>query len=323
MNLLTFVKDCTTPDFFERYKTVCLRSRGVPPLLFFSRLFKKMKTDVDLSVETICLDATDPASVMAKLSTSFLGNSSLYWLKSLSDLKTKKRKQLFSFLKTYNGPNSAAFFIDETITCTAKDFQLIVDVPERVDQKFFMQLAQSLNGGGEKLREESVVRVFKKTKTVGLDNACVLAQYLRLAGRGADEFMEHWLDKIVAPEYSLSELSTVFFSRDTKAFFTLWKKMGQGYSAQFWISFWSEQLWRACNFVQQSKNRQFIEAKRISFRLPYNFTQRLWRDANVLEFRSAHKFLYSVDYSLKNGGSDFSLELFYTKFFERQFKSGP
>ena len=318
MNFLAFVKECTKSGFFERYKTICFRARGAVPLLFFSRLFKKIKTNVDFPIEIVCLDRTDIASIMAKLSTTFLGSTSLYWLKSLSDCKTKKKKQLFDFLKLYNGPNSATFFVNETTPCSPKDFQLIIDIPERVDQKLFMQLAQFLNGGGEKLRMESVAGVFKKTKTVNLDSACVLAQYLRLAGR-SDEFMEHWLDKIVTQEHSLSELSTVFFSRDPQKFFTLWEKMGKEYSPQFWISFWSDQMWRAYNFVQQSNNRQFLEAKRVSFRLPYSFTQRLWRNANIDELCNAHQFLYTVDYSLKNGGSDFSLELFYIKFFERQF----
>jgi hypothetical protein len=148
-------------------------------------------------------------------------------------------------------------------------------------------------------------------------------QYMRLAGRGIDEFLKHWVDKIIAPEHSLLILSSHFFAREKQQFFMLWKSMEQDYAPQFWISFWSEQLWRAYNFVEQSDKRNYSEAKRVSFRLPHNFTQRLWTNASLVELRNAHDFLYSVDGSLKHGGAATSLELLYTNFFTGEFQAVP
>jgi len=41
---------------------------------------------------------------------------------------------------------------------------------------------------------------------------------------------------------------------------------------------------------------------------------------NLTELRNAHQFLSTMDFRLKNGGSELGLEHFYGQFFENKFQ---
>jgi hypothetical protein len=122
------------------------------------------------------------------------------------------------------------------------------------------------------------------------------------------------------PELSLFTLSQYFFARDGMRFFKQWSILKDQYAAPFWISFWSEQLWRASSFIELSEQHNFAEAKRISFKLPFSFIQRDWKNVTVQELKRAHDVLYHCDCAIKNGGDPNVLELFYTDYLQRQYR---
>jgi hypothetical protein len=180
MDFFPFLKECASPQFFDRYKTICFRvSSQANPLLFFSSFMTTIKKQVDCPVETVCLVETDSAVVMAKLATSFLGSVSLYWFKNIAALKPKKSKELIDYLKTYDGPNNVIFSVDETIPCSSKDFNLTITIPDKIAQKEFVQLFEFFYGQEEKTNTQIVQQLFKHVKTVNLDGACLLMQYMR------------------------------------------------------------------------------------------------------------------------------------------------
>ena len=67
------------------------------------------------------------------------------------------------------------------------------------------------------------------------------------------------------------------------------------------------------------QKRDVVQAKKMSFKLPFSFIQSDWKRANLQELKQAHQFLCTVDYNLKTGGGDYGLELMYEKFFLGQF----
>jgi hypothetical protein len=321
MDFFTFLTAYKNPQFFDQYATVCFRAPGqTQPLLFFSALTSQIKKMGGHGVETIWCGETEMADVCAHLATSFLGLVNVYWLKNLTTLKPKKSKELLDYLAAYQGPHRVMFALDETISCSPQDFGCMVMLPVSVGYKEFTALCEFMYGAEEKMHSDIVKKLFQKVRGMEIDQACLLLSYLRLTGRGAEEFLQTWVDKIIRPETSLTVLASAFFARDERLFFTLWQRIEPDYSAQFWITFWSEQVWRAYNFAEQSHNHNYVEAKRISFRLPYNFTTQLWKQAQLDELRAAHNFLYVLDGALKNGGAETSLELFYTNFFTGHFQ---
>ena len=58
--------------------------------------------------------------------------------------------------------------------------------------------------------------------------------------------------------------------------------------------------------------------KKISFRLPFSFLSTGIKEYTFEELMRAHDAIYEYDFHLKNGGDEQMIELFYAKFFEKQ-----
>ncbi|MFC1841635.1 hypothetical protein ACFLYA_01055 [Candidatus Dependentiae bacterium] len=330
MNLIEFIDKIKTPQnpsLFDQHYIFHFRLQGGQyPLLFFSFLMKKLKQIIPFDIETIHLDTEKESIAKSKIATTFLGQKKLYWLENISDLKSKDRSKWVKTLQPYCGPNIVAFFSDTDVKLGAKK-AIVVDLDPFVDQKTFLKLSEFCS----ELLTKSFAKIFStstglragplsKNKKLTLDMFCMLMRYTFLVGKNHKEFIDTWLNKIIEPEKSLFTLSQYFFDRNAQKFFALWLNIKDDYQEQFWITFWSEQTWRACNVVQLIQAKKVADARRVSFRLPFSFMQRSWRNFNTVELKNAHDFLYKIDYSLKNGGDPFSLDLFYAKFLNRQFR---
>ena len=318
MNLGQFLSHAKAENFYSSQRLVCFKGKQTYPLLFFSNYFARMKCFYSGMVEVIDLAMEDNAVIRAKLETSFLGMHSWYWLKNFSDLHEQTKLSWLKYLVNYAGPHSVGFFVQEADTEREKIKGLVVDIPEFVDAPLFLQLATFFTDGGIK-KDSFLIDLVKKNKTISLDTACLLGHYGKLLGSREDPLTNLWLFSIIAPERSLFTLSQYFFVKKSKEFFQQWALIMQDYSEVFWVSFWAEQLWRAYYFTKLNRNKQFAEAKKIGFRLPFSYIQREWKHYSLEELQQAHQWLYEIDYSLKNGGDSSSLELFYSKFLTNKF----
>lgn len=317
MHIAQFFSKVDDAVFFHTQAVICFKgNQEAYPLLFFSLLFKRLKTMPIISID--CVSEQWP-TIQAQLETSFLGQRYIYWLGNISELDEKKKKQLIVYLGHYTGPNCVALFLPAELSIANKQCEEIMVEP-LIDQTSFIKLLTFFEKNGSVNIQSIVTRVYKENKTIPLDTACLLMHYLELlSANTTDYFISDWLSKIVTPEKSLFTLSAYLFSKKAKLFLQEWSKIGPDYSEQFWVAFWSEQLWRAYHFVEYSRAHQPALAKRIAMRLPFTFMQRDWQNFSVNELRNAHQAIYEIDFALKNGGSAIALDAFYSKFFLGQF----
>ena len=77
-------------------------------------------------------------------------------------------------------------------------------------------------------------------------------------GNHYETFIDTWLDAFIVPETSLFTLSQHFFARSPQKFLSVWKAIAPSYAEQFWIAFWSEQLWRAYHVVDCLQQSRFV-----------------------------------------------------------------
>ncbi len=319
MNFLYFLNQTSHSNFFNTKPLILFRGSGDYPLLFFSFFIKKLKSQ-KIITETINLSQEDSATVKARLETSFLGLPVFYWLRNVTDLSAQKRVYWLDYIQQYNGSNTIACFIDKTQSLQLSSKELVITIPNKVDQALFIALMKFFDRPLSKRSMQIITILYKKNEFLTLDSACILMYYLALVGSSIDYFMNYWLDTLVAPEKSLFLLSQYFFAKDSQQFFKRWSTIVHDYMPAFWSSFWSEQIWRACNFVKLTKNKKNSEAKNIGFRLPFAFLRRDWKQYTSTELSNAHQFVYAMDFRLKNGGAPFSFDLFYAKFFLNEFK---
>ncbi len=287
------------------------------PLLFFSHLLRNQHNDAD---QMVCLDVAQrkEQEIKAQLETSFLGMKRTYWLGALHQLNKKKAQDLLVYLHGYHGPNRILVAVsDELIKPYQKKTGVIemVAVPTYITRGVFVQLFTYFVREPNQMDKRYIEQLYMRTDKINLDIACVLMHYLQVMGSKAQDFFAHWLDQLVVPETSLFKLSQYFFAQQKTTFLKKWHDIKDEYPDQFWISFWSEQLWRGLFYCQAMQKRDIAHAKKIGYRLPFSFLQKDYRLYKIDQLQQAHQWLYDLDVSLKNGGDPIGLDIFLSRFF--------
>lgn len=309
MNIQTFFSELLISNVLQQNSVIQFYGTGQYPLLFFSQTMQTVAncfriTQLDVSTITF----TEFAS---KLSTSFLGFRSIYWIHNLDVCDARRKKKIVPYLQAYQGPNTILFFSSDKKILSKNGLKVMV--PELVEKKEAVPLLKAC--GYQLPKSTSIISsVFLTHKKLTLDQLCLLAQYVLLVGNNSQEFTTQWLYKIIAPEHSLFTLSQYFFAKNAQQFFKQWARISKEYTPVFWTIFWSEQLWRAYHYVQLSRVGNYQDAKKMGFRLPFSFLRNDWRKTSVLQLKEAHQQIYQIDCKLKHGGHAGALDLFYSKF---------
>lgn len=319
MELLSFIKTCIhDPASLAAQSILCFRGPKEYPLLFFTQFLawtKRIKSIV-LVLDLERDDADD--RLRAQLQTSFLGECGFYWLGNLSNLSEKRFKLWVPFIQQYSGPHCLAFYVHEDAKLT-----LAADVPSVVVPNKVMWPSFELLLGLESDLPKGTIAACRRLcgaypEALPLDSMYVLLRYAILLGERQQEFTQQWLDQIMVNEQSLFTLSQYFFARNPASFFTYWRKIGGEYPEVFWVAYWSDQVWRAFLYSSLMRERRAVEAKKLGFRLPFSFLNTDWRAWTPEDLKKAHEQLYSLDYSLKNGGSSSGIDLFYSLFLTKK-----
>lgn len=316
MNLVNFLLLLQRKEI-ENYSVICFVGKQYP-ILFFNILKNIIHKIYGFRVQSLdfSLD-NDNKGFEALFEISFLGNTLFYWLGNINNMSADVRRRFMFYIKNYKGPHSIWFFTEVWQEPFNENFCLI-KLEEKV--KNFDETEQLIVILTKFLSTDVSSLDFVDKSSWSLEELCLFLYYCMVLKRPQiREFRDNWLDKIIIPEKSLFTLSGYFFAKDIKAFFVLWQKISKDFGSLFWISFWSEQLFRAGNFIFLTKKNMHEEAKKISYKLPFSFIKKDWKKSTFNEITAAHNALYVLDYSLKNGGSESFIDLFFINFFENNF----
>lgn len=264
-----------------------------------------------------CVESNEQ-ELLSLINSSFLGNSLVYWITSLES--SKQSTHLLSLLEQYQGPHQILLFLArEYVEKINNTNCTVVELPLSVDKKNYAAIAKTLYNLSP--QEAYAPELFAKTDKISIEQCCAILNYIQVLGaQSADFLSSNWLEQIVSPDKSLFLLSQYLFAKEMKNFFAVWNSIKDTYNDMFWISFWAEQLWRAYFVTLFSKKQSFNAVKKISFRLPFSFIQKQYKDYSLNELKNAHNFVYDIDHGLKNGNSHISIEDFYGAFFSNTFK---
>lgn len=311
MELRDFITHIHSNDQWQLSPIVCFTGQSYP-ILFFSQLRSYFKIKKNYSILTLLPDK----NIQINLSMSLVTETPLYWLSSLEELSKKEQKELCTFLGTYSGPHRIVLFIPEELSTCINSRWTLIKIPEYCDKLLFSVLADWFSAEAKNKRETALLTpaLFKQKNNFSLDDACLLLYYQAVIGKNISSFVSQCLPQLVSPSTSLFALSQSLFSHDATTFWKQWQQVAMQFSPQFWIAFWSEQLWRATNYIALQRGKQNREAKIMSAKLPFSFVQRDWHRYSALELKNAHDYIYTLDYNLKHGATDYGFDLFYASF---------
>ena len=318
MELSKFIKDAL--NLLEQSDNSVILFQGATySNLFFMQMFDRLKSQLSVDFKTIDVQSGD-FGFKSQLGTSFLGMYCVYWLGDISTLKTKQKDDLMQYLAAYTGPHKVIAFVDNKTDSIQNKYSLVVSIKE----KYFFDDAKGLSiTSNLKEAQKSALflnNIYKVKNSFTLDELCLLKNYQDLLTADSKEFYESWITRLVIPDTSLFTLSQLLFEKKEEQFFTLWLQIKPLYSEMFWISFWSDQLYRSYFFIALTQEENFAAVKQVSFGLSFSFMKQSYKQYKIDELQSFHEALYAVDSSLKNGGSSYQIDQLYVEFFSGKFK---
>ena len=311
MQVSTFFEHLKRTKTLPEGKVFCFLA-VVYPLLFLQHLIVFLKRN-GLYIQSLSC-STDIGALKALLSTLSFSGQTTYWLQDFHELPDKKQAEMFQYLRTYEGSHRILFFSDKVPTGFS-----CIELPQDITPQDFSKMRFLVNGQlPDKSNFASSMGMY--ADHLSLDSLCLFAHYELVLGKNNDEFFTHWITRIIDPTSSLFILSQHFFGKKSKPFFRQWATISEQYQPTFWATFWADQIWRAYMYVGLMKQKQYAEAKKVQYKLPFSFINRDWSQYDLQELVNAHQFLTSLDFRLKNGNSELGLEHFYGQFFEGKFK---
>ena len=316
MQLIDFLQKSSTDPFEGKYVVLFHRkkeAKGAVPSLFLATLFSRIKEQYpgsSLDVEDRSLPET-----MVQLRMSFLGSRLLYFVKNTHLLPLAEKRLWSQYLTTYEGPHCLLVY-DSPRSPT--ETMLTIELPEKVDSMLYSLLFRFFHPEAP-LDTGFVRKLFMQQPTITLEAAVTLMSYQTVIGKNADLFFKDWFARIQSPQKSLFQLSQYFFAQQPQQFFNYWKGCKEDYPEEFWVNYWSEQLWQAVLFISRAHTEGIESAKEQAYRLPFSFIERDWKRYTPQSLVNAHQFLYQFDYTLKNSIESQGLELMYHLFLGKKF----
>lgn len=213
-----------------------------------------------------------------KIHIQFLGDSKYYWLGDINSFKTPKKEEIIKILLNYSGPHTIGIYIDEVTL-------------KLIDNK-----------------TENIIRLDSK-----LISKYRLSEYQYLLESEFSSALREW--PILSTEVeSFFNLSKYLFKKDKENFFKLLNQVKDSYNLQFFISYWSDQFFRALYYVYFMQKNELPKAKEISSKLPFYFIQSGWKTSNLNIIKQHLSELYLIDYELKNFNPDKNLDIWYLSY---------
>ncbi len=318
ISLRSFLQNIEKVMFQEGNFVVCFRSKEFPSL-FFSLILKKI-TALFGNIFSIDVCQRSLSEIQATLATSFLGTTTLYWLRNVSDLDRSTKRALISSCAVYQGPHKIILFLTDDDTIPAPSW-LCVEVPEMVGKEEALLIALLYS---YEISASRVAALFDSFGSAYMqlppDTICMFLYYAALMGKQESD-LSWYVQKLIIPKQSLFSVSQYFFEKNGHALYALWSTVLDQYELVFWSSFWSDQLWRATEYIEKMREGMLTEKNKKELRLPFSFTQKTWQKYTVAELQRAHEYVYDLDVRFKSGGGDiWLLDHFYTKFLANVFK---
>lgn len=251
----------------------------------------------------------------------FLGDKKNYWLGDVvGALSAKQRRGLKEYIEGYKGPHTLIlFYSSKAEEPLSKKFLDRPDVAVvnyealySFDQIAFLQSACFPEVAPQKMA--ALKKMVGGTKRLALDVWLQMLRYVSVTSMKALVSGSLSFYELIPEEYSLFDLATHFFKRDTKAFYELWKKVQPLYPDVFWISYWSDVAWRAYHATSFMKAGNYNSARKYAYRLPFAYLQYQWKTVEPAELKVLLEELYKADYAFKRGALEIPFELLWASF---------
>ena len=310
MKFLDFLKQVKSEKIFPQ-NNFCFVGNYYS-FLFFQKLFHFYKSYLPAKYQNLIVDSVDKNEIHVSLTQTFLGEKYFYWLGDVSTFKN------IEYLLNYKAPHYIAFYLDkEKLPKNIDNNFNIIEIEEKINFQLFTEILAILE---IKISPKKLILIKKfflnSSESFNLDQVSMLINYIDLIKIEDEQVVTDYLAVVLnngSPALNL--LATYFFEKKPIEFFKIWSIVADEYPDMFWISFWSEKIYKAYFMVNFLNKNDHIQAKTLSFGLPYSFIKGEWKKTLPNILSNYHDFLYTNDFKVKTGSTFCFMDLFYLNHF--------
>lgn len=320
MELTDFLKQFADDPigFINQKSVICFVGSDDYPVLLFNRLMASLKKNSTLLFSYI--NGDELSSAQLQLQTLLWGQKALFRIGSISTTDSAAVRDFYAYLDGYQGPNSVLFFMSSTAykECNTQRQWLVITVPDQISPRLLSLLSVLYPDCSAATMHLFGQRLLSRYPDSSVENALHLLNYATvMTAKNIDQFFDQVAPLLITDIGSLFALSQDLLAQQQKSFFQKWLAIESHYQPVFWISFFSNQLWRAHCFVTLMQNNQPQEAQKVATRtLPFSFMRVDWRKyKSSTKLRDAHHKLIEIDRKFKTVGGNYSFDLFFAEFF--------
>lgn len=213
-----------------------------------------------------------------KIHIQFLGDSKYYWLGDINNFKNPKKEEIINKILNYSGPHNIGIYIDS---------QTLKLLEKKTENLFIL--------------DSNILSKYR------------LSEYKYLLESDFSRVIKEW--PVVSSELeSFFNLSKYLFKKDKENFFKLLNQINNNYNLQFFISYWSDQFFRALYYAYFMQKNELSKAKEISAKLPFYFIQSGWKTSNLNIIKQHLSELYLIDCELKTINANKCLDSWYLSY---------
>jgi hypothetical protein len=315
INLKNFLQNANKEDFWKSSKIFCFKGSDFCSN-FFNKMFDFLERNQKLPYSKKNIFAENLKNdYQLYLEQSILGRYSFYWLGNLSE--QSKNTKFLNYISNYDGLHTISFFIPndfKSFKLSQNAVQIEIDTHVGIDDVRTIITLFSPKLSDKKIAMMS--KVFNGRNNIDIDSICMLINYLELINVNTLDDSFSYVSKIFGEQPALGQLSNAFWTKNGKAFFSIWQSIESSYPEVFWVTFWSEQVWKAYNAIVLLNQKNFVKAKQISYGLPFSFINKDFKNFKLADLTRLYENLYDIDFAIKKGSSFYSLDLFYLSYFK-------
>jgi hypothetical protein len=326
IEFIDFLQQSCNRDFWENNRMFCFKGFGTYPGMFFQQLmtsleFKEVLPAKRKKILFDSLGVADLKRIVPLLYQVGFGSKEFYWLGNISRCFSLKNSQKFlKDILSYKGQHFISFFVESNtkISFNNNSLMSVVKIENNIGFLEFKLIAKRLNHSIVAENMEFAKALFLSLGYIHLDLACFLAGCLSCLNPRLSKKFLIYLQNSLFYQQTLMDLSDRFFSRDAENFFRIWYKIKDEYPEVFWVIYWSNQLWKACNIVKFLQDNNFIFARRMAIGIPFSFMKENWKRFTLSQVKTSLEMLYAIDFEIKNGSSFCALDMFYFNHFSKR-----
>lgn len=250
------------------------------------------------------------------LESSFLGQSKWYAVYDLEYHAKSSMTQLLNYFLSYTGPHHliVSYALTSLHTDLLQKKSAFLPVELSVQQLVDLGLPTRL------CNIQTVQLLLAKNNLFSLASFLSVLPYVPILGKALiPSFQESYLPRLVKTDVgSLFTFTDLFWQRKSSAFYAQWAHLKHVYVSQFWITFWSDQFFRACCYVATMRAQEHAVAQQIAARkLSFWYIKSGWQKSDIDLLITLHDMLYRIDYRSKTGGDTEMIEYIYQCWFNR------